>query len=83
MFVEIIEFPLNNLPADLVLFAFAAAIGEDYRFRLICPGATALAGRFVVAVSAVTVVDSGCSARRSRIIRRTPASEDHRVRPMV
>jgi hypothetical protein len=53
---------MNNLPADLVLFAFAEGLDEDYLFRLIKPGMAAPGRRIAVVDGADAAVALRCCA---------------------
>jgi hypothetical protein len=51
---------MNNLPADVVLFAFADGLDEDYRFRLNNPRMAASGWRFAVVDGATAAVSLRC-----------------------
>jgi hypothetical protein len=59
---------MNNLPADVVLFAFAEGLDEDYRFRLNNPGMAASGRRFAVVDAAAAVVSLRCCFSRAATI---------------
>jgi hypothetical protein len=61
---------MNNLPADVVLFAFAEGLDEDYLFRLNKPDMAASGRRLAVVDGAAAVVSLRCCSSRAATIRR-------------
>jgi hypothetical protein len=74
---------MNNLPAGVVLFAFAEGLDEDYLFRLIKPGMAAPGRRFAVVDAADAAVSLCCRANRAATIRKRCCARHPRHRADV